>query len=163
MFATERDMRAAQTKPIMYNNFRVYWVNEEKRETRKRESFEVGRGRSWDRYSQTSYTEENRSSRGKQKNRTYAKKYRDRNSASQKDFLLNERHRSQSQSTEDQIKDAKMKNEEIEDHEERPEKVKIHKQEEEPRMENFLEQIWKRLERLEETREIARESLANRS
>jgi hypothetical protein len=36
IFATEEEMKAAQSKPIMYNNFRVYWVKREKEETKRR-------------------------------------------------------------------------------------------------------------------------------
>jgi len=46
IFATEREMKAAQSKPIMYNNFQVYWVNREKKDTRRRGSFREERGRS---------------------------------------------------------------------------------------------------------------------
>ena len=53
----------------MYNNFRVYWVNREKSDTRRRESFKEERGRSWDRFSQISNAEENRSRRGEQKSK----------------------------------------------------------------------------------------------
>src|SRR6185295_8748181 len=65
-FATEEDMMAAQSKPIMYNNFQIYWVNK-----RRRESFKEKRGRSWDRYSQISDAEEDRSRERNHWNKTY--------------------------------------------------------------------------------------------
>ena len=37
-FAMKEEMNSVQTKPIRYNNFRVYQVINEKRETKKRES-----------------------------------------------------------------------------------------------------------------------------
>jgi len=73
IFATEREMKAAQSKPIMYNNFRVYWVNERKSEPRRRESLRKERGRSWDRLSQTFDTEEDRSRERSQVNKIYTK------------------------------------------------------------------------------------------
>ena len=60
MFATEKDRQAAQSRLIMFNNFWVYWINREKRETRRRESIKEERGRSWDRFSQTFNTEKDR-------------------------------------------------------------------------------------------------------
>ena len=76
MFATEEDMKTAQSKPFMYNNFRVYWVNSKEKETRKREDFKEERGRSWDRYSQISNTEDVKSKERKQRNRTYTNRER---------------------------------------------------------------------------------------
>ena len=46
MFATKKDMQAAQSRPIIFNNSRVYWVNREKRETRRRGSIKEERERS---------------------------------------------------------------------------------------------------------------------
>src|ERR1043165_2071980 len=36
MFATEEEKRVVLTKPIMYNNFQIYWIKEEREEVRKR-------------------------------------------------------------------------------------------------------------------------------
>src|SRR6185295_5242325 len=37
IFATEEEVKAAQSKPIMYNNFRVYWTSEKNKEARRKE------------------------------------------------------------------------------------------------------------------------------
>jgi hypothetical protein len=62
-FATEEEMKAAQSKPIRYNNFQVSWLNERRKEIRKEERGRGGRNRSWERASQNlnkRYTEKRR-------------------------------------------------------------------------------------------------------
>jgi hypothetical protein len=85
MFASEEDMKAAQSKPIMYNNFRVYWINGEEKETKRRGNFEERRGRSWDRFSENSDTEI-KNKRERQRNQTYANKERNKEFLERRDF-----------------------------------------------------------------------------
>jgi hypothetical protein len=57
-FATKEEMNSAQTKPIRYNNFRVYWVMDEKRETKKRESLKNRRNEDIDESGQDTDSED---------------------------------------------------------------------------------------------------------
>src|SRR6185295_3242252 len=66
-----------QTKPIRYNNFRVYWVMEEKKETRKREISKNRRNKEMDRSDQDTDSEDSESI-DSQKNKKYKNKRRDR-------------------------------------------------------------------------------------
>jgi len=163
MFATEKDMNAAQTKPILYNNFRVYWINEEKTEMRKRENHKVERGRSWDRFSQTSDAEEDKSNKERQRNKTYVNRNRYRRGIDHEITSQKERNKSQNRYERNQERDTNTKNRKEKNHERETEEAKTQKQKNESYIKNFLEQIWERLERLEETKDIARDSLANRS
>ena len=88
MFATEKGMKAAQTKPIMHNNFHSYQVKEEERESQRKENFKGKRGRSWDRYSQTSYMEEDNSKKEKQENKIYISECRKGKSLKKKDYPI---------------------------------------------------------------------------
>jgi Skp family chaperone for outer membrane proteins len=76
-FATKEEMNSAQTKPIRYNNFRVYWVMEEKRETRKRESLKNRRKEKMDGSDQDADSEDSESV-DSQKNKKYKNRRKDR-------------------------------------------------------------------------------------
>jgi hypothetical protein len=141
MFATEKDMNAAQTKPILYNNFRVYWINEEKTEMRKRENHKVERGRSWDRFSQTTDAEEDKSNKERQRNKTYVNRNRYRRGIGHGIISQKERNKSQNRYERNQERDTNTKNRKEKNHERETEEAKTQKQENESHIKNFLEQI----------------------
>ena len=163
MFATERDMKAAQSKPFMFNNFRLYWVKEREREVKRRGSFKEDKGKSWEEFGQNPDAEEESNEENEQENKIYINKIRNiedpkiENYASgSRNILLNQ--------------DAKIYSEHRsvpkvgkEKYEKKTVEVKAQIQKEVPFAEDILRRILERLERLEETRERAWENLANRS
>src|SRR6185295_16353583 len=162
IFATEREMKAAQSKPIMYNNFRVHWINKEKREIRKEERSREERGRSWDRFSQISNRKESEDRRGKQKSKTYMNKAK--NEASKiSDWSTEERNDMQDHNTKNQARYRNTNKEEEEGLGQRIAEAKAQMQGKGTYVGDILGRILERLERLKEARDIAWESLANRS
>ena len=150
VFATEREMKAAQSKLIMYNNFRVYWVNREKRDTRRRESFREERGRSWDRSSQISNAEENRSRRGEQKSKMRINERKNKRRPEDIDWTEEEKVDIQNQNIGNQTRYKSMEEKE-EGLEKRIIEVKAEMQGKGIFVEDILGRILERLERLEKT------------
>ncbi|CAG8646886.1 2956_t:CDS:2, partial [Paraglomus occultum] len=143
------EMKAAQSKLIMYNNFRVHWINREKREIRREERFREERGRSWDRFSQISNIKESEDRRGKQKSKTYMNK--PNNEASRiSDWSTEERNDMQDHNTENQARYKNMNKEEEEGLGQRIAEAKAQMQGKGTYVGDILGRILERLERLEE-------------
>jgi len=162
MFASEEDMKAAQSKPIMYNNFRVYWINGEGKKAKRRGSFAERRERSWDRFSETSDTG-NKDKRERQRNQTYTNKERNEEFSERRDSSKSRKSKTQNQSTERQRKYMDTTKKGKKDFEERLSEMKTQTQDKGTYVEDILDRILERLGRLEEARERTLESLANRS
>src|ERR1043165_1312260 len=127
IFATEKEMKAAQSKPIMYNNFRVYWINKEKRETRRRERSREEReerGRSWDRFSQSSKIGESKNREGNQRSKTYMNNGRNNETSRIREWVTEERNDTQDHNVENQSRYKDMNKKEEEGLEKRIAKVK---------------------------------------
>jgi hypothetical protein len=142
MFATEEDMKMAQSKPIMFNNFRLYWINGGKKEIKRRETIREERGRSWDRFSQVSDIEDSKSREREQKDKIYINKTERRKNTKVTNWKTEERRGIHNQIAENQTR---------------------YKQKENTYVEEMLGRIWERLEKLEEARGTVEESSANRS
>jgi hypothetical protein len=125
IFATEEDMRAAQSKPIMYNNFRVYWVNERRKEPRSRESFKNRRERSWDRSSQNYDIEENKSKERSHWNRTYTNRKKDWEDPKPKVQTIEEENNNLRQNIKNQSRYRSIDNGKEESREKRENKDKV--------------------------------------
>ena len=163
MFATEEDMEAAQSKLIMYNNFRVHWVNNRKRETRQREELREERGRSWERLSQRSDERSVRDEERRQENRSYMNRRKNKEFWKREDQIVEERDNMQNQNAERQRKYMNESKKEKEGLKERTPEIRTKLQEKSTYVEDILGCILERLERLEEARERAWEDIANRS
>jgi hypothetical protein len=164
-FATEEDMKAAQSKPIMYNNFQVYWVNGKEKELKRRGNFKDRRGRSWDRSGQNSDTEEDESRERNQWNRTYMNRKNDRRKLIPKAQTIEEGNNSLRHSTKNQRRYRSTDREKEESQEKREKRDKMHQQEKNTHthIEDILGQILGRLEKLEEVSVSIGEGTANRS
>src|ERR1043165_6177755 len=127
----------------MYNNFRVYWVNERKSELRRRESLKKERGRSWDRLSQTFDTEEDRSRERSRGNKIYTKRRENREDLKPEAQIREERSNSPRQSTKNQRR-FRSTDEEEEDFKKRNMNNKTRQQEKDSYIEDILGRILKR-------------------
>jgi hypothetical protein len=123
----------------MFNNFWLYWLNRRKKEINRRESFKEERGRSWDRFSQTSDTEVSRGREKKWENRIRTNRTK-REEHKTTNWRTEGRNNIQDQDSEGWTEHIQRNNTYVED---------------------ILGQIWERLEKLEEAREMARGNLAN--
>ena len=147
----------------MYNNFRVYWVNERRREPRSRESFKNRRERSWDRSSQNYDIEENKSKERSHWNRIYTNRKKDWEDPKPKAQMIEEENSNLKQNMKNQSRYRSIDNKKEESREKRENKDKIQQQEKNTHIEDMLGQILERLEKLEKVGDLIGEDIANHS
>ena len=162
IFATEEEVEAAQSKPIMYNNFRVYWTSERNKEARRRRGFREERGRSWDRFSQNSNFEDSKRE-DRQRNKAHMNRRKGKEVTRTEDYITKKENNVRTQSIERQQIDINAMKEEEESIEKRITKVRTQLQEKGTYVGDILGRILERLERLEGAGGRALEELANRS
>ena len=133
-----------------------------KRKKRKERSIEE-RGRSWDRFSQAFNIEENKDRRRKQKNKTYRNNIRYNEEPQMRDWSIEERSNIWKHNNKSQTSNKTVNKKEEESLGKRIAEVQTQMQGKGTFVGDILGRILERLERLEETSEMALESLANRS
>ena len=164
MFATEEEKRAALTKPIMYNNFRVYWIREEKEEIRRKEY--KGKDKV-DTYEHNQDLERyNYDNKREQRDETNVKEEENKESINTEDrrrIRIKKNYETQAQKAESWTKDRALDNKKEENSNLEEVKTHIKTQGKGSYVEDILGRILERLERLESAKETAWENYANRS